>query len=796
MRGFLQRLKVSQKLALISVFFLIPDSVLLCLFLFSINDNIRFASQERHGLEFQRPLESLLEAIPAHHLAELQRRLDPTAAPANGDATIESALQELEAVNGRLGVDLQFTDEGLAKRSRQHCRVNDFRGKWSALAAAASGLSDAELDERHRRLVAELRTMITHTGDNSNLILDPDLDSYYVMDVTLLALPQMQERLWSVTAFAAAALHHGTLSAAERQQLAVFAALLQESDFDRVLLSAETAMNEDPNFYGTSPTLAARIRPALESFRAANEDFIGLIRQLGKGAETAPGVSELLRAGERARATSFVLWRVAAEELDNLLETRTDHYRTRRGRSLILSALALLAAVSLVSLITHSISGPLQRQSRELSLSNAALRTEVQERNRAEEALRAAEERYRTIFENAGEGIFQTSPDGAYLVANPTLARMYGYASVAELQAAMTDISRRLYVDAGRRAEFQRQIALTDRISGFESQVFRKDGTIIWISERARVVRGDNGHVLYYEGTVEDVTERKAREAEVERLHRELIETSRLAGMAEIATGVLHSVGNVLNSVNVATSGVRDRLARSRVCHLRKTAELLGQHRERLGDFLTSDPRGQAVPGFLDRLTGHLEDENRTLVGEMDSVACHIEHLKQIVSTQQSHARLCGLIEPVSPPVLVEEALKLTGEGLSRHGIQVVRDLAATPPVLADRHKALQILVNLLRNAKQAITEQNPHGRQIGIKVIAVDDAVQFTVTDNGIGMDTKTLARLFQHGFTTKRHGHGFGLHSSILAAREMNGDLNARSDGPGRGASFTFSLPITPAA
>ncbi|HTH50153.1 MAG TPA: PAS domain S-box protein, partial [Candidatus Limnocylindria bacterium] len=678
---------------------MIPDTVLLCLFLISINENIHFARWERYGNQYQRPLEELLHYLPDHLLiarrppAERNRR---SAELGQIASHIDQAMVALERTDAEIGDKLQFTDEGLAKRKREHYRVRNLKAEWLSLKRHLAELTSEEQDRQHLHLIADVRTMITHAGDSSNLILDPDLDSYYLMDVTLLALPEMQDRLATVMAYGEAALESRTITRAEQSQLAVFAALLQESDLDRVRSSTRTALTEDVNFYGVSPSLQHRVPPALAEFSAAAENFIGLVSRLSATNRPTIAAADFLSAGARARQASFALWKVAAEESDVLLETRIDHYGSRRARSLILTALALTAAVSFVTFITRSISRPLQRQAAELKDSNRALQAEITERQRAENALRTAEEKYRSIFENASEGIYQTTVDGNYLVANRTLAHIYGYDSVAEMQASLTDIGSRLYVDPQRRAEFQRRTDQQGEVHEFESQVYRKDGQVIWISEHARAVRDDSGAVLYYEGTVADITERKGREAELAQLQQELIDTSRLAGMAEVATGVLHNVGNVLNSVNVATSDVRSRIEKSRLAHLRKIVELLGEHRDDLPAFLATDPKGMAVPSFLERLTAVLEEEHRGLATEMEAVAKHVDHIKQIVSMQQHNARIFGSLEQLQPRGLVEEALQLTGESFDRHAIIVERDFASPRSILADRHKVLQIMVNLL----------------------------------------------------------------------------------------------------
>jgi PAS domain S-box-containing protein len=784
------RLRVSQKLMLISVLFMIPDSVLLCLFLFSINDNIRFARWEQMGIEYQRPLERLLVAVPQHQF------VTRGGAQAEGVVAIElqidEAFRQLAAVDADLGERLQFTEEGLAKRHRSHCRPSVLRREWEELKGAWRGLSPEVSSARHRHLVSDLRTVITHVGDNSNLILDPDLDSYYLMDVVLLALPEMQDRLSEVLDYAADHWVEGALPQETRRHLAVCAALLRESDLDRVTTSARTALNEDPNFYGSSPSLARRLPPALERFTTEAGRVIDLMEHASETGDAGTDPAGFAAAESQARQASFELWQTASEELDALLVTRADAYRGRRARSLLLTALALGAAVSFVTFITRSISQPLQRQAAALRHSNAALQSEVAERERVEVALRAAEAKYRSIFENAVEGIFQTTPDGRYLSANPALARMYGCSTPEELQQTMTDIGSSLYLDPGRRSEFQRVVESEGEIHRFESRIRRKDGTVIWISESARAVRDTEGRIVYYEGTVEDITDRKRREAELEAAHRELLKASRLAGMAEVATGVLHNVGNVLNSVSVAAQFVSDRLRQSRVPDLAKAVALLQDQGPGLAAFLQTDPRGCRVPGFLQQITDHLTSENLTLRQQMDQQRTHLDHIRHIVSMQQTHARVSCVAETVPVVELIEDALRLNSGALTRHQIEVCRQFHAQHTVTVDKHKALQILVNLIANAKRACTEAERTDRRITLRTRAEGGLLRIDVVDNGVGIPPENLVRIFQHGFTTRPDGHGFGLHSGALAARELGGALRVHSDGAGHGAIFTLELPL----
>ena len=202
-------------------------------------------------------------------------------------------------------------------------------------------------------------------------------------------------------------------------------------------------------------------------------------------------------------------------------KTASNNYIYRRARSLGVAGMALLAAILLVTFIARSISAPLKKQAADLKVANDALsaaRERLQERvEKSHDALRRAEEKYRSIFENSVMGIFQTTPSGQYLSANASLATIYGYGSAEELAGSVTDIERQLYVAAGRRNDFMQAIGETGNVCNFESEIYRKDGSIRWISENAREVRNADGQLLYYEGTIEDITQRTRAEEEEHR---------------------------------------------------------------------------------------------------------------------------------------------------------------------------------------------------------------------------------------------------------------------------------------
>jgi signal transduction histidine kinase len=275
------------------------------------------------------------------------------------------------------------------------------------------------------------------------------------------------------------------------------------------------------------------------------------------------------------------------------------------------------------------------------------------------------------------------------------------------------------------------------------------------------------------------------------------MDASRLAGMAEVATGVLHNVGNVLNSLNVSATVIASGLRQHKAESLAKVCALLDEHAADLGNFLTQDPKGKLIPDFLKSLSRHATEEAERLVGEVESLQGNINHIKEIVTMQQTYATMVGILEPLDAASLFEDSLRMNAAALLRHDVSVVRDFRPVAPVLAERGKVLQILINLIRNAKYAMDEGRANARILTARIEAgPTGTVRFVVEDNGVGIPEENLTRIFSHGFTTRVHGHGFGLHSSALAAKELHGSLSVRSDGAGKGAVFTLELPAADSA
>ena len=339
----------------------------------SVNKDIAFGTQEMRGDAFQRPLEQLLDLFPRYQSAARKAQAGDDSAKAGMadlQQQIDSQLQTLAVnYNGDLGRALKFNDAELASRKRDNARLSVVQAGWESLKSAP--LTVAAGDDATANLVASTRAMIAHAGDLSNLILDSDLDSYYLMDVTLCALPQTQQRLSDVTLQVGGWLRAGTI-AANKSQIAVMAAMLQQDDQDRITGDAQTSLSEDKNFHGVSESLQKNLPPAVDKYTAANQAFLGLLNRVVAGENVS--ASEFETAGWNARAESFRLWDTSVNELDVLLATRVSAFRHDRllsfsgiGGTFALVVAVVWFIVRRLNFSLHAIAGGLDSGSEQVA---------------------------------------------------------------------------------------------------------------------------------------------------------------------------------------------------------------------------------------------------------------------------------------------------------------------------------------------------------------------------------------------------------------------------------------------
>jgi PAS domain S-box-containing protein len=419
----------------------------------------------------------------------------------------------------------------------------------------------------------------------------------------------------------------------------------------------------------------------------------------------------------------------------------------------------------------------------------------------AELALQRSRSLVEAIVTHMPAALLACDSSGAITLFNPAAEELYstGQDSSATDRSGHYEDGLQIY-----RADGKTPMGLSERplaralegetLTNLELVAVRKDGTPRTLLASACRLLDPEGLSLGAVVVSQDITHLRETEAEMERIHKELMSASRQAGMAEVATNVLHNVGNVLNSVNVSAALVSERLKRSKAGGLAEVAALLKEHSHDLAEFLADDARGKLLPTYLAKLAEQLQAEERAALEELASLRANIEHIKDTVATQQSYAKRCGVAETVDVADLVEDSLRMNAGALSRHHVALVREFGEVPQITVDKHRVLQILVNLVRNAKYACDESGRSDKQMTVRIEKYFNGVRISVIDNGIGVKPENLRRLFRHGFTTRKSGHGFGLHSAALAAGELGGRLSAHSDGEGQGAKFALDLPLTP--
>lgn len=383
--------------------------------------------------------------------------------------------------------------------------------------------------------------------------------------------------------------------------------------------------------------------------------------------------------------------------------------------------------------------------------------------------VRQAEARYRSIIENAVEGIFQTTPDGRLLTANPALASLFGYSTPAQVLDEIQDLGEQLYVDASCRQQFLHELETNGRVVNWESQVRRRDGERIWISENTRAVRDEQGNVQYYEGMLMDVTERRRSREALEESNRRLgealsqlreaqdalVQQERLRALGEMASGVAHDFNNALSAILGFTE-----------TSLMFPEDLAD--RDKVQECLTMiDTIARDAAGLVSRLRSFYRPR------EKDEV-----------------------LVPLDLAGLVAQTVTLTQprwKGSGHHTISVQTEIEPVPHVLGNEGELRQVFTNLIFNAVDAL----PQGGTIVLRACRTGwDSVQVEVSDTGIGMTEETRVRCLEPFYTTKGDkGTGLGLAMVYGAVQRHNGTIDIDT-APGAGTTVRLKFPVVDGA
>ncbi|MGA8705979.1 MAG: PAS domain-containing protein [Steroidobacteraceae bacterium] len=418
---------------------------------------------------------------------------------------------------------------------------------------------------------------------------------------------------------------------------------------------------------------------------------------------------------------------------------------------------------------------------------------DVTESHQRQAELEALSIRFAVATRAAQAGVWEWQEESDGLWWNEMMYTIYGF-SPATFKPDLSTVIGLIHTDDLALAQAAWENALHN--SGqlhVQFRALRRDGTLAHLEQVATVVKDPDTAHRRLVGITLDVSQRVAAEQRERQLQKKLRETSHQSGMAEVATGVLHNVGNVLNSLGVAASTAQSRLKASQFNRVQRVSVLIEQHRGDLAAFLLRDPRGKRLPEYLQALGSQLEKDAGDINQEIETLNGHLQYLRQIVRAQQTFARVGENEELVDVRELIDTALALQGRDLK--GVEVVRELAPLPEIQVDRYKLMQIVVNFVGNARDAVASAELPMRRITLRAAVSGEQLEIAVEDTGVGIPAHQLRRVWEFGFTTKAQGHGFGLHSAAVAAQALGGSIAVHSDGPGQGACFSVRIPFKPA-
>jgi PAS domain S-box-containing protein len=434
-----------------------------------------------------------------------------------------------------------------------------------------------------------------------------------------------------------------------------------------------------------------------------------------------------------------------------------------------------------------------------------------------EDELRKSEERYHWITNSITDYMFTIMVSAgriAEILHSDSSIAVTGYSS-QELNKNPSLWFEMVHKDDQQRTSQQLdKCAAGEIVEPVEYRIIRKDGVLRWVKSTVVQHPDKSGSSVSYDCLLQDITEIKNAEeqmriakekaedtqARLEKLnlqleitYKRLMETSHNAGMAEVAANVLHNVGNALNSINVSAGIVIEKIANSEIGNLTKLAELLGRQNADLAEFLANDPQGKHILTYLSEVSSHLSQQQAETVEKLRSLMKNVEHVKSIVQMQQLYAGTCAQQDSVLLNELIESAIEINNAGLERHNIEVVREYDDIGSILIDRQRTLQILVNLMDNAEYALSKSDRKPKVLRIRTTKSGSSkVRIEVIDNGIGINPTHLDAIFEGGYTTKQAGHGFGLRNCLVAAKDMEATLTAKSEGLNQGATFILELPL----
>ena len=414
---------------------------------------------------------------------------------------------------------------------------------------------------------------------------------------------------------------------------------------------------------------------------------------------------------------------------------------------------------------------------------------ELLEANKKNEATSA---QFQAIFDNAAVWIIGVARGLKCQISNNAAQKMLGYTQEELKTRSIIEIT---HPDDREESTNRMEEKTGDGPIRFTKRYIKKDNSILW----ARLTGTrfyDKQYNLQAVAIIEDITAQREAEQTIKQQQLQLreseIQNAHMAGKSEIATGVLHNIGNVLNSANVGLETILQKFDKSVLENLYKANNLLIQNRSRIAEFFTTDPKGQKLIDFYVELGEATKAEIIGQKFEAQELMKKLQLIKDIINTQQTYAKgRAEFKERTSLVEVMENALLMQANSLSGHEIKVVKKFSNVPSVLAQKSKLIHVILNLMKNAKESMGTIDSREKILTLEIGKNEKGnIFFKISDTGAGISPENITRIFSHGFTTKNTGHGFGLHFCANSATEMGAVIHAASEGIGKGASFTVEF------
>ena len=429
-----------------------------------------------------------------------------------------------------------------------------------------------------------------------------------------------------------------------------------------------------------------------------------------------------------------------------------------------------------------------QEESSPQPVGHTGIATQQTELALARDELATSKVYVNNVLRSMADSLLVIDADMTIGSVNPSLLELLGY----EEEALVGQSPGLIFGEEFAQGAIIENLLLQGSVSGIESSFLTSTGQSIPISVSGSMMQDEQGQFQGLVCVAQDITERKRMEEEKLQLHEQLLETSRQLGMAEVASDVLHNVGNVLNSINVSIGVVADLVKNSMVGDVGRISQLFQKHREDLGNYFSTNPKGKQIPAYLEKLSSQLAEEQRTAITELDRLRENAQHAQHCVASQQDLARAKGISEPIAVAELLEEALAANQEYLDSSQVAIVREFGEIPLLIVDRRQVLEVMVDVIRNACQAMASVSRKQLVVRAELIpGPPDSVCLEVADSGIGIASDNLTKIFGQGYNTEDSGRGMSLHNGALIAKNLGGALRAHSEGVGHGATFSLDLP-----